>query len=161
MADPNRAAYQWGQEWLNGSGPLDRYFGPGSMVIPFLQEHQHVNDIRSEVYAQINRYCDCESDKTVLLWPYSVGEVEGIFLYLEHYFVLVPDALQRIVGLDPGTDGPVIGAYLGSFTSKVFLLNFDCGTKRGDQYYARARYQVKNTSDVISVSHPPLFGYTK
>jgi RHS repeat-associated protein len=153
----NTGPYQLGWEWLTGNGPARRYFGPGSMLIPFLQQHQHVVDVRQELINQISRYCACESDKTILHWDYSVGGVDGIFLYLKDYSELVKDGLQRAIDRDRAVEGNVVVAFLGSFGAKGYLSDIECMKDGGGT--ATARFQLWNTSSIQSATHPPLLGY--
>lgn len=156
----NTGPYQLGWEWLTGNGPAKRKFGPGSMMIGFLKEHQHIKAMREEIKKEVIKMCRCDSKNSILLWTYNLTGVDGVFLYLNDYGVLAQDGLERAVGMDNGVSGDVVVAYLGGFGAKAYV-NASCGmAKDNHEAVADTRFQVWNESSVGSATHPPLIGYT-
>jgi hypothetical protein len=136
-----------GVEWLTGLGPARRDFIEGDFMVRKLREHDHINDTKEIISAELSARCfTCRAKPYRMSNPYSLAGYQGILKYMKDYSTLGT----------AGMTGNLVVTYLGSYSLRVHVTNIACreGTAQAVMY-------VDNTSSLASGTRPPVIGYTK
>jgi len=143
----NTSPWELGWEWLIGTGPRVHHFGPGDPFTEKLKEHKHIEKVRGKISKRLTEKCKkCANFLESGSDNYSLAGIKGVDKYLRDYSTLVTFGLT----------GNLAVTYLGSYELYYRSLKIVC--RKG---VAKMRFKVINTSDMRSLLHPPIIGYTK
>ena len=133
----NSSPWSLGTEWLTGTGPAHRNFVDGDPFAEMLKQHKNIQNL-------LKAACSGKMENGRSLpnqgkWDYSVGGVDGVFLYLQDYSNI----------LTAGNTGNLAVTFLGSYNAS-YKISQNILT-----------VTAKNSSTIQSATHPPIVGYTK
>jgi RHS repeat-associated protein len=129
-----------GVEWLTGTGPRHRDFGPGDTFTEMLKNHEHVKQTEAIIGYKLKNDL-----KTYGFHNYSLSGIQGVGKYIKDYSTLAT----------AGKTGNLAVTYLGSYRLEYSIadVNVELGV-------AEIHFTVHNSSTIQSATRPPVLGYT-
>jgi RHS repeat-associated protein len=130
-----------GVEWLTGEGDRHHEFRDGDPFTELLQQHEHIDDVRTEITGRLR-----EADYRPGTSPYSLGGPDGVANYIRDYSTLAT----------LGQTGNLAVTYLGSYGLEYYIASADPGSGT-----AEVLFHVSNNSTIASALRPAVIGYTE
>jgi hypothetical protein len=127
-------------EWLTGQSPRNHEFREGDPFTELLQQSDYIGDVRARVAESVS-----EGNYGPFSEGYNLGGLQGVPKYAKDYSTLFTG----------GKTGNLAVTYLGSYSLDIWIT----GVNR-DNGAVQAMFNVKNTSNIESLTHPPVIGYT-
>jgi hypothetical protein len=133
-----------GWEWLTGTGPQKREFEAGDPFTEMLKKHEHIQSVREEAIARLNK--GERKFSKPLGKNYKLSGIQGIGKYIKDYSTL----------LTAGMTGNIAVTYLGSYKLEYSIT--DINETKGT---ATIHFSVTNASTIGSATRLPVLGYMK
>ncbi|OGM28687.1 hypothetical protein A3D01_00010 [Candidatus Woesebacteria bacterium RIFCSPHIGHO2_02_FULL_39_13] len=127
-------------EWLTGTGPRKRSFIGGDLMTDILRQHSWIDNVRFYIKDQIKEYSDYSINGKS---NYSLRGVMGVSNYLAD------------ISGNPLRNSNLAVVFLGSYSLEYYITNVD-----KDSNTIEVIFHAKNKSDLGSLSHVPVIGYT-
>jgi hypothetical protein len=130
-----------GVEWLTGLGQEHHEFREGDPFTGLLQDHEHLDIVRTYVIEQLRN-----GNYLPGLFSYCLSGLSGIPKYIKDYSTLATGGLT----------GNLAVTYLGSYGLEYHIVSIDGGSGT-----AVVLFHVWNSSSLASGTRPPVIGYTE
>lgn len=134
--------YKLGLDFFSGSEPRNRTFDKNNEFGKIWKDHSHINETRTMIKKNLGNYNFNGGEN-----EYKLGGLKGVGKFVYDWGAVIPTG---------GAIGNLAVAFTGGYqlTYKITMVDI---TNR----IAIVNYTVHNTSNVRSLTHPPLIGYTK
>ncbi len=131
-----------GLEFFTGVGPKSRDFTDQDDFGKMWKKHSHIQDTRSYIEARLRNGLTNSGS-----FPYELKGLKGPAKFVYDWTLVIPTG---------GSIGNLAVAFTGGYVVDFCINYVDVENK-----FASVHFTVHNTSNVRSLTHPPLIGYTK